>query len=86
MIDRASRGAAATEAKTSAHARNAASGSRRTAARERARLHDAHHKMPSGGASGELATAARLAKARENRKDSCRLAHSENPGYVYFLH
>jgi hypothetical protein len=85
MIDRASRGAAATEEKQ-LPMRATRRPDRRTAARERARLHDAHHKMPSGGASGELATAARLAKARENRKDSCRLAHSENPGYVYFLH
>lgn len=34
-----------------------------------------------------LATAARLAKARETRKNSCRFAvHSENPGYVYCLY
>src|SRR5262249_35625196 len=34
-----------------------------------------------------LATAARLAKAREKRKNSCRFGvHSETLGYVYFLH
>ena len=34
-----------------------------------------------------LATAARLAKAREKRKNSCRFGvHSENLGYVYFLY
>jgi hypothetical protein len=34
-----------------------------------------------------LATAAWLAKAREKRKNSSRFeAHSENLGYVYFLH
>src|SRR5262249_46582755 len=34
-----------------------------------------------------LATAARLAKAREKRKNSCRFGvHAENPGYVYFLY
>src|SRR5262245_39163552 len=35
----------------SAISRSAASGSRRAAGRERARLHDAHHKMLSGGTS-----------------------------------
>ena len=34
-----------------------------------------------------LATAARLAKAREKRKNSCWFGvHSENLGYVYFLY
>jgi len=34
-----------------------------------------------------LAIAARLAKAREKRKNSCRFGvHSENLGYVYFLY
>jgi hypothetical protein len=57
--------------------RNAASGSRRAAGRERARPHDALL----------LATAAGLAKAREKRKNSCRFGvHSENPGDVYFLY
>src|SRR5262249_60001317 len=33
-----------------------------------------------------LATVARLVKAREKRKNSCRFGvHSENLGYVYFL-
>ena len=34
-----------------------------------------------------LTTAAWLAKAREKRKNSCRIGvHSENLGYVYFLY
>jgi len=34
-----------------------------------------------------LATAARLAKPREKRKNSCRIGvHSENLSYVYFLY